>query len=131
MLFYENNTEGYTYTFNGKRADALSAYVLYCETFKNNGLGDTSMTRAVNEYTDATEYAYMTYVKGALMLDDVRNTVGTAAFMRGLKAYYSDMKYEIAKPEDLIGALEKSSKRKLDALFDSWLDGNVKLYSNN
>ncbi len=131
MLFYENNTEGYAYTFNGKRADALSAYVLYCETYKNNGLGDTSMTRAVNEYDDATEYAYMTYVKGALMLDDVRNTVGTAAFMRGLKSYYGDMKYEIAKPENLIGALEKSSKRKLNALFDSWLDGNIKLYSNS
>lgn len=131
MLFYEQNTENYSQTFNAKRADALSAYVLYCETYKNNGLGDTSMTRAVNEYSDATEYAYMTYVKGSLMLDDVRNTIGSAAFMRGLKNYYTDMSYKLATPADLIGAMEKSSKRKLNALFDSWLDGNVKLFSNS
>ena len=130
MLFYEKNADaGYSYTFNGKRADALTAYMLYCETYKNNGLGDTSMTRPVNEYANATEYSYMTYVKGALMFDDVRNTIGTAAFEQGLKNYYKENKYGIAKPEDIIGAFEKSSKRKLDGLFDSWLSGNVKLYA--
>lgn len=130
MMFYEN-AEGYGYTFNGKRADALSAYVLYCETYKNNGLGDTSMTRPVNEYSGETEYSYMIYVKGALMLDDVRNTVGTAAFNSGLKRYYSSNKFGIAEPQDLIGAMEKASNRRLDPLFDSWLDGNVKLFSSN
>lgn len=130
MLFYEKNADaGYNYTFNGKRADALTAYMLYCETYKNNGLGDTSMTRPVNEYANATEYSYMTYVKGALMFDDVRNTIGTAAFEQGLRNYYKENKFGIAKPEDIIGAFEKSSKRKLDGLFDSWLSGNVKLYA--
>ncbi|MDE7464255.1 MAG: M1 family metallopeptidase [Clostridiales bacterium] len=131
MMFYEVNTDDYNYTFNGKRADALSAYVLYCETYKNNGMGDTSMTRAVNEYENETEYSYMTYVKGALMLDDVRNTIGTSAFKSGLKRYYSTMKFEIAEPQDLVGAMEKSSKRRLSALFDSWLNGDVKLFSEH
>ncbi len=131
MMFYEQNTEGYAYTFNGKRADALNAYTLYCETYKNNGLGDTSMTRAVCDYDNATEYSYMTYVKGALMLDDIRNTVGDTAFKNGLKKYYSDMKFKIAEPQDIIGAMEKASGRKLSALFDTWLDGNIKLYSTN
>lgn len=130
MMFYENN-EGYKYTFNGKRADALSAYTLYCETYKDNGMGNTSMTRAVNEYENATEYSYMTYVKGALMLDDVRNTVGSGAFKSGLKRYYSGNKFGIAEPQNLIGAMEKASKRRLSALFDSWLDGNVKLFSQH
>ncbi|MCH5162926.1 MAG: M1 family metallopeptidase [Clostridiales bacterium] len=131
MMFYEVNTEGYSYTFNGKRADAMSAYVLYCETYKEGGMGDTSMTRAVNEYANDTEYSYMTYVKGALMLDDVRNSVGSSAFKAGLKRYYSTMKFEIAEPQDLVGAMEKSSKRRLSALFDSWLKGDVKLFSKN
>ncbi len=130
MMFYQN-AEGYNYTFDGKRADALAAYMLYCENYKNNGLGDTSMNRAVNEYDGDVEYSYMTYVKGALMLDDVRNTIGDAAFMTGLKNYYSDCMYKIAKPEHLIGAMEKASKRRLGELFDSWLNGSVKLYSKN
>ncbi len=128
MLFYDKN-EGYTYTFDGKRADALSAYMLYCEAYKNNGLGDTSMTRAINEYSSDVEYSYMNYVKGAIMLDDVRNTVGDAAFFKALKTYYKDNKFGIAEPQDLVGAMEKSSKRRLNELFDSWLSGNVKLYS--
>ncbi len=128
MLFYQANTEGYAYTFDSKRADALTAYMLYCETYKRNGLDDTSMTRAINEYANETEYSYMTYVKGALMLDDVRNTVGDAAFMQALKNYYADNKFGIAEPQNLIGAMENASHRKLDGLFKSWLDGNVKLY---
>lgn len=130
MMFYEN-AEGYKYTFDGKRADALGAYMLYCETYKNNGLGDTTMTRPINEYADETEYSYMIYVKGALMLDDIRNTTGTEKFKAGLKRYYSENKFGIAEPQDLIGAMEKSSKRQLKPLFDSWLDGNVKLYSTH
>lgn len=128
MMFYEKNTEGYKYTFNGKRADALTAYTLYCETYKDNGRGDTSMTRPVNEYANETEYSYMTYVKGALMLDDIRNSIGTAAFESALKTYYKDHKYGIAEPQDLIGAMEKASKRSLSGVFTAWLDGNVKLY---
>lgn len=130
MMFYEH-AEGYNYTFDKKRADALGAYMLYCEAYKNNGAGDTSMTRPVNEYADETEYSYMIYVKGALMFDDIRNTTGTNAFISGLKRYYSENKYKIAEPQHLIGAMEKASKRQLSPLFDSWLDGNVKLYSTN
>ena len=73
----------------------------------------------------------MIYVKGALMLDDIRNTVGTDKFLAGLKQYYSANKFGIARPEDLMGAMEKSSKRQLKPLFDSWLDGNVQLYSTH
>ncbi|MDE6293581.1 MAG: M1 family metallopeptidase [Clostridiales bacterium] len=130
MMFYEY-ADGYKYTFEGKRADALSAYMLYCETYKNNGRGDTTMTRAINEYANETEYSYMIYVKGALMLDDIRNTIGTDKFMTGLKQYYKDNKYGIAQPQNLIGAMEKASKRQLKPLFESWLNGNVQLYSTH
>ncbi|MCH5155139.1 MAG: M1 family metallopeptidase [Clostridiales bacterium] len=130
MMFYEY-ADGYKYTFDAKRADALGAYMLYCETYKNNGLGDTTMTRALNEYSGETEYTYMIYVKGALMLDDVRNTVGTQKFLAGLKKYYSSNKFGIAEPQDLMGAMEKSSKRQLKPLFDAWLNGNVQLYSTH
>lgn len=131
MMFYEGKDDSYKYTFNGKRADALSAYVLFCETYKNNGLGDTSMNRPVNEYDGDIEYSYLTYVQGAIMLDDIRNTVGDASFKSGMKRYYEQNKYKIAEPQDLVGALEKASGRRLDGLFDSWLSGKIKLFSNN
>lgn len=131
MMFYEGKGDSYKYTFNGKRADALSAYVLFCETYKNNGLGDTSMNRPVNEYDGDIEYSYLTYVQGAIMLDDIRNTVGDASFKSGMKRYYEQNKYKIAEPQDLVGALEKASGRRLDGLFDSWLSGKIKLFSNN
>lgn len=131
MMFYEKNTEGYNYTFSGKRADTLGAYTLYCETYKKNGRGDTSMNRAVGEYGDETEYTYMTYVKGAIMFDDIRNTVGDAAFTEGLKTYYKTKKFDTATPADLIGAMETASNRRLDGLFDSWLSGKVKLYATD
>ncbi len=89
------------------------------------------MTRPINEYANETEYSYMTYVKGALMLDDVRHTVGDGAFFAGLKNYYTQNKFGIAEPQNLVGAMEKSSKRQLDALFNAWLDGSVKLYSSH
>ena len=130
MMFYEK-AEGYSYTFDGKRADALGAYMLYCETYKNNGAGDTTMTRALGEYENETEYSYMIYVKGALMLDDIRAAVGTENFISGLKRYCAENKYKIAKPQDLVGAMEKASKRTLAPLFESWLNGNVKLYSSH
>ena len=130
MMFYEK-AEGYSYTFDGKRADALGAYMLYCETYKANGAGDTTMTRALGEYSDETEYSYMIYVKGALMFDDVREAVGSECFIAGLRRYCSQNKYRIAKPQDLVGAMEKASKRSLSPLFDSWLNGNVKLYSSH
>lgn len=130
MMFYEH-ANGYKYTFDAKRADALTAYMLYCETYKRNGLDDTSMTRAINEYADETEYSYMIYVKGALMLDDIRNTVGSISFVSGLKRYYTENKFAIAEPQNLIGAMEKTSKRQLKPLFESWLNGNVRLYSTH
>ncbi len=73
----------------------------------------------------------MTYVKGKLMLDYIRNKIGDAAFKTGLKNFYRYNMFGIAEPQDLIGAMEKASKRQLNALFEAWLDGNVKLYSSN
>ena len=73
----------------------------------------------------------MKYVKGETMLDDIRNTIGDAAFKTGLKNYYRDNMFGIAEAQDLIGAMENASKRQLNALFEAWLDGNVKLYSSN
>lgn len=130
MMFYEHN-EGYGNTFDGKRADALGAYILYCETYKAADGADTTMTRAVNEYADETEYSYMTYVKGALMLDDVRDTVGSSAFIASLKKYYADNKYSIAMPQNLIGAFESVTRRNIAPVFDAWLNGNVRLFSSN
>lgn len=128
-LFYDLNPD-YNATTADAVADALTAYMLYCELYKDDGKGDTSMTRAVNEYSNETEYSYMAYVKGELMLNSIHERIGDEAFFSGLNAYCTNMRYKNATAADLVGALEKASNRPLAQLFDSWLSGKVRLYSD-
>lgn len=125
-LFYENNPS-YNVDYNKRMADALSAYILYYDSFKHINK-DTSMTRKVSEYSDGFEYTYMNYVKGELMFEALRNALGDENFFGGLKTYYEEYKFENAKPDDMIGCFEKASGRQLKSFFDSWLEGKVGMY---
>ena len=125
-IFYEKNPS-YNVDYTRRIADALSAYVLYYDSFKHINK-DTSMTRKVCDYSDGFEYTYMTYVKGELMFESLRKTVGDENFFNGLKSYYSEYKFKNARPDDMIGCFEKASGRELKGFFDSWLEGKVGMY---
>lgn len=127
-VFYENNPS-YGVTRDDRVKDALRAYLLYVELYKDNGKADTSMNRRVNGYINSMEYTYMTYVKGQLMLDELRNLIGDEAFFGALKQYYADYMYKIAHTDCLIAAFEKSSARELKGFFDAWLRGDVKMFA--
>lgn len=129
MRFYESN-EGYDLTYADKLADSLGAYMLYCETVKKkDGSVDTSFNRAVNEYESMTEYNYMVYVKGSLMFAELKTRIGADTVDAALKKYVSTYKFKNATCDDLIGAFESASKTDLKGYFESWLSGNVKMYS--
>lgn len=125
-LFYENNPS-YNVDYDKRMADALSAYILYYDSFKHINK-DTSMTRKVSEYSDGFEYTYMNYVKGELMFEALRNALGDENFFGGLKTYYEEYKFKNARPDDMIGCFEKASGRQLKSFFDSWLEGKVGMY---
>lgn len=125
-VFYEKNP-GYNVDYGKRMSDALAGYVLYYDTFKHINK-DTSMSRKVCDYADTFEYTYMTYVKGELMFESLRKTIGDENFFGGLKKYYETYKFRNAAPDDLIGCFEKVSGRELKKFFDSWTEGKVGLY---
>ena len=85
---------------------------------------DTSMQRAVWEYPSETEYVVMTYNKGMLMFDQLREVMGSS-FEKGLKTYFEENKCKIAKPEDMIASFERAFGGNLEEWFAAWLNGSV------
>ncbi|MCI9518923.1 MAG: M1 family metallopeptidase [Clostridia bacterium] len=126
-LFYALNPD-YGVEFEKRISDALSSLMLYIELYKPGFDADTSMDRSLAEYADNMEYTYMTYVKGQLMFDNLRRIIGDDAFYAALKDYYTANYLKIALPDSLIACFEKAAKRELKAYFDSWTQGNVKLF---
>ncbi len=125
-LFYEKNA-GYNVDYSARIADAMKTYALFCDRFENTA--DKSMDRRLPDFNTPMEYTVMTYVKGQIMMDSLRKTIGDDAFFKGLRKYYEDNRFRIARPENLIGAFEKTSGKDLMSFFDTWLDGNVKTFA--
>lgn len=124
-LFFRENPE-YGVDFEKRIADALSAYMLYEEVYKQGAKSDKSMNRPLSGYADAMEYTYMTYVKGQLMFDNLRRIIGDEKFFSALKLYYAENRFKIAVSDSLIGAFEKASERgSMSAYFNSWLGGKT------
>lgn len=125
VLFYENNPH-YRKTRKALIEQTLNSYKMFVDIFKQvTGEVDTRMNRAVNEYASEYEYVYMTYVKGELMFDAVRESVGYEKFIKGLKRYYKDNAFGHATPDTLIFALEKSSGTQLGGFINSWIEGKA------
>ncbi|GHU99581.1 peptidase [Clostridia bacterium] len=124
-LFFERN-EGYNIKKSDRIMEALKSYLLYVDIYQNlTGQIDTSMNRSTNAYKDEYEYVYMTYVKGELLFDNLRTTVGDDAFFRGLKKYYDKYKFTNVSAPHLIGAFEGASGKDLGGFFKSWIEGKI------
>lgn len=126
-LFYEHNPElGISAT--DRIADAMQSYVLFNELYAEQTGGVTSMNRGLGEYTSQIDYSFHSYVKGELLFDSLRHTVGDDDFFNALKKYYSDYSGKIAQPDDLIGCFESTSNFALEDYFASWIEGTVGLH---
>ncbi|MBO5223765.1 MAG: M1 family metallopeptidase [Clostridia bacterium] len=121
-LFYEFNPS-YNVTYRQRMADAMSAYIVYCDVTSYDGI----MERNIGEFS-AFDYTYVTYLKGALMFDAVRKTVGDEAFFRSLKNYKKEYSFKIASVQGLINTFENTTGRQLKNVFDSFLYGEAKIY---
>lgn len=127
LLFYEQNPE---YNVDTKELikNTTNSFATFTEVYtKVFGQVDTTMNRALNEYNNESEYVYIAYVKGMLLFDSVREFLGYDKFIAALQYYYNSNKFGIATPEKLIDAFEESSKTKLSSLFESWINGKVKI----
>lgn len=124
-LFYElNPNEGINKDTIIK--NAYSNYSLFVEVYGSvYGNLDTSMDRNLSEFKTEPEYVYLTYVKGMLMFDTLREILGFEKFKKCLREYYTLNSFKNAKPEDMIYAFEKASNTKLESIFNAWIDGKV------
>lgn len=126
-LFFEQNTQ------YGRSSESFmnlqrEAYRVFTDVYEQIvGKVNTSMTRSTFEYGSELEYVTMTYNKGCILFHEVRNAVGLEKFLKGCRKYYERYLYRNATPAQLIGAMEAGSGVKLNALFESFLDGNTLL----
>lgn len=125
LLFYEKNEDYGVSIDEGilNSSKSYASFVALCEEVL--GSCDTSMNRAVSEYDTEPEYVYMTYVKGMLLFDSLRDTIGDKKFFKGLKDYFETYQFSNVHPEQMIATFEKACGTKLTSFFDSWLTGKV------
>lgn len=125
LLFYEENPN-YNISYDEIVKNATNNYVTFVDLYKDViGTLDTSMSRPIDKYDTEYEYVYMTYVKGMLFFDNLRDVIGKNKFYKGLQDYYVENAYKIATPANLLACMEHASHRRLGSFFDSWIDGKV------
>ena len=124
VVFYENYPE-YSYTRENLISSTEKTYKIFCSVYdKLFGNVDTTMLRALNEYSGEYEYVNIAYIKSCIMYDYLRTTIGDERFFRGLKNYYSQFCYKNAEPYDIVGVFEKIGA-DANGFFQSFYDGKV------
>lgn len=124
-LFYEQNPN-YALSYDEIMTNANSSYCMFVEVYQDIfGEVDTSMDRKLSEYKTEPEYVYISYVKGVLLFDSLREILGEKTFNKCLKKYFETNKGKNVTPQDMINSFEKTSLRSLHGFFDSWIEGTV------
>ncbi len=121
-LFFDKHAE-YGFTYASLIEEALCAYREYHRTYLASlGWVDLRMSRPLREYLSEYEYVSVCVNKSVVMFDMLKKSVGEKKFLTGLKKYYSENKFEMAKAGSLAGAFERVG---VDAagFFDGFLSG--------
>ncbi|HXV98351.1 MAG TPA: M1 family aminopeptidase, partial [Anaerolineae bacterium] len=71
------------------------------------------------------EYGVFVYGKGPLFFNALRHEVGDETYFKIMQAYYTEYKYKIAQPDDLIEVIERVSGRNVEPLIENWLQNEV------
>lgn len=124
VLFYENYPE-YGYTRKALIDSALKTYKTFC-TVQDRLFHkvETSMVRSLKDFDSEFEYVNVSYVKGAIMYDYIRESIGEEKFFNGLKRYLEENKFKNATPENLVGSFERVGA-DTNGVFESFFNGSV------
>lgn len=124
VLFYEAHPS-YGKTREELVHAALTSYKAYYSIYSQIfGESDTSMSRNLGTFISEYEYVNLTYNKGVLLFDTLREGIGENKFFSGLKNYFSSYRFAVAKPEDMVACFRKTGV-DVDGLFDSFLLGSA------
>jgi hypothetical protein len=108
-LFAEQAGNGAAY-----RQETLQKYADYAARSKDFPLA--SFTERHSPSTEAVGYG-----KSLMLFHMMRRELGDDVFVRGLRAFYADKRFQRAGFEDIRRALEKASGRDLAASFSPWV----------
>lgn len=122
-LFLERNPQyGTSYSeFVSRCEKSYRAY--YSVSSQLSGMNDTSMTRALTSFRGEYEYRNISYEKGVILFDRVRQVVGDKRFFEGLREYASGYAGKLASCEDLIACFRKAGPGA-EGIFRSFIQGD-------
>lgn len=83
------------------------------------GRADTSMNRPLTAY-GGYEYVVLTYCRGALLFDTLRDALGDKRFFSALRRYFAAYAGDIARPEELAACFGSAS-----AVVESFVTGEA------
>jgi aminopeptidase N len=125
MLFYRKNDdlgENFEDLING----ATESYKLFEKVYSSiMGSVNGAMDRPLNEFSTEPEYVQLTYTKGVLMFDAVRQSLGERKFFNALKQYYNNFSFKNATPQDLISIFAEYGGNEMESFVYSFLNGKV------
>ena len=79
----------------------------------------------LEEFKSESEYANMVYGYGVLTYDGVRKVIGDKKFKKAVRDYYENYKGKIASKEDLIASFNKSAGKKVEGIFNGYIESKV------
>lgn len=124
LMFFENYT-GYGFTRTGLVGTATKAYRAFFSVLGQlNGTVDTSMSRGLGDFSGEYEYVNVTYNKGLLLFETLRESLGDEKFIAGLRSYFTQFSGKIATADDLCGCFI-SGGTDVEGFFRSFIDGKV------
>jgi len=103
--------------------EAMSYYQGRYDQFLQNS-PDDKITGSLAYFTslpNPAAYSVIVYTKGALFFQALRDKIGDEAFFEALRYYYNTYQFMIATPQDLLGAFERTSGKKLGDFYNQWL----------
>lgn len=104
-----------------KVKDAYALYEVYIDVAKGLGQIDFGLNKNTAEFTSLYHYVVITYTKGALFFENLREITGEKSFKRAIKNYFSAFKHKIATPDDLKECLQDNiPKINFTPIFDYW-----------
>ena len=125
MLFYEKN-ESYGIDYQLLMQNALNNYQLFLDVYNQvYEKVETTMNRKLSDFATEPEYSYTAYTKAVLMHDALRNVLGTKTYLKCLKEYFEEYKFNFATPQNLIESFSNTSNKNLESFFNAWINGEV------
>ena len=81
--------------------------------------------RPTKEFEHWLLYDALTYDVSALMLDNLRKSIGNESFFNGLKGYYETNKFKTVNKNKFLKDFSNFSKSDINAYLEPWLMGSV------